>query len=254
MNGRNAAGPVLTVADMCKVREKAGTRFELRIPAFQAAAGEFVAVVGQSGCGKSTLLDLLGLVLRPDEAREFSLLPREGKDRATDLRRLPEKMLAALRCRDIGYVLQTGGLLPYLTVRANIMLPCRLNGYPEGLAERRARSLAVMLGIDGQLDKKPAFLSGGQRQRAAIARALAHSPRLILADEPTAAVDNFTAREIRDILKHIAAEQQTALIMVTHDRELIRGHVDRTVGFAVEKTADGQVVSTLLEDAADGEE
>lgn len=232
---------------MLKSREKGGMRFDLRIPSFRADAGEFVAVVGQSGCGKSTLLDMLGLVLRPDAAQEFSLVPRLKKRASVNLLRMPERMLALLRRREIGYVLQSGGLLPYLTVRANIMLPCRLNGYPEDASEERAIMLAGILDIEEHLDKKPAFLSGGQRQRVAIARALAHSPKLVLADEPTAAVDNFTAREIRDAFRRIAAEQQVALIMVTHDRELIKGCTDRIVGFRIEKPARGHVISTLGE-------
>jgi putative ABC transport system ATP-binding protein len=241
------AETVLTIADMLKSREKGGMRFELRVPSFQVKAGEFVAVVGQSGCGKSTLLDMLGLVLKPDQAREFSMVPRLKKNSAVNLMRLPEHLLALLRRREIGYVLQSGGLLPYLSVRANIMLPCRLNGYPEEDSRERAASLAKLLDISEHLDKKPSFLSGGQRQRVAIARALAHGPKMVLADEPTAAVDNFTALEIRDAFRKIAAEQRVGLIMVTHDRELIRGCTDRTVGFYIEKPAPGHVLSTLAE-------
>jgi len=238
---------VLSVTGMLKSREKGGMRFDLRVPCFRVYAGEFVAIVGQSGCGKSTLLDMLGLVLRPDDATEFTLVPRLKNRVSLSLLRLRERQLALLRRREIGYVLQSGGLLPYLTVRENIMLPCRLNGYPEDASADRALGLAHMLGILEQLDKKPAFLSGGQRQRVAIARALAHSPRLVLADEPTAAVDNFTAREIRDAFRHIAAVQQVALVMVTHDRELIRGCTDRTVSFAIHKPGPGHIVSTLTE-------
>jgi putative ABC transport system ATP-binding protein len=249
LSGHIDSEAVLTVADMLKSREKGGMRFELRIPSFRVNAGEFIAVVGQSGCGKSTLLDMLGLVLKPDKAREFSLVPRLKKKISVNLMRLPEPLLALLRRRDIGYVLQSGGLLPYLSVRANIMLPCRLNRYPDDLSEKRAVGLAKMLDIAEHLDKKPAFLSGGQRQRVAIARALAHSPKLVLADEPTAAVDNFTAREIRDAFRRIAAEQGVGLVMVTHDRELVRDCTDRTIGFLIEKPAPGHVISTLAETA-----
>lgn len=248
--GRDAAG-VLRVSRMLKIREKGGARFELRVPSFHADAGEFVAVVGQSGCGKSTLLDMLGLVLRPDEAEVFTLTPRLKKNVAVSLIRLPEHLLALLRRREIGYVLQSGGLLPYLSVRDNIMLPCRLNDYPEDASRERAEALAHLLDISGQLDKKPAFLSGGQRQRVAIARALSHSPKLVLADEPTAAVDNQTACEIRDAFRAVAAEQRVALVMVTHDRELIKGRTDRTVGFVLEKPEPGHVRSTVTE-IADG--
>ncbi len=245
--------PVLAVRNMVKSREKGGMRFELRIPSLDVGTGEFVAVVGASGCGKSTLLDMLGLVLRPDSADAFTLAPRL-KNRAevrVDLRRKSERVLAMLRRREIGYVLQSGGLLPYLTVRDNILLPCLLNRYPAQPSLRQAVALARQLGIEDQLDKKPAHLSGGQRQRAAIARALAHGPGLVLADEPTAAVDKLTAIDIRDAFRALAGARGVALIMVTHDRELIRGCADRTVTFAVEKTAPRHVVSTLTE-ASDG--
>jgi putative ABC transport system ATP-binding protein len=246
----NSARPtVLTVKNLVKTREKGGVRFELRIPSLEVAAGEFLAVVGASGCGKSTLLDMLGLVLKPDSADIFALTPclknRTG-DR-TDLLNKSERVLSRLRRREIGYVLQSGGLLPYLTVRENILLPCLLNRHPAGQAEEEAERLARQLGIIDHMSKKPAHLSGGQRQRVAIARAMAHAPCQVLADEPTAAVDHLTALEIRDAFRALANEQGVALIMVTHDRNLIKGCADRHVTFDVRKIASGHTLSTLVE-------
>jgi putative ABC transport system ATP-binding protein len=235
---------------MKKIREKGGMHFELHVPSFSVHAGEFVAVVGESGCGKSTLLDILGLVLRPDAVGRFFLKRRTQREPA-DLATLSEQGLSLCRRKDIGYVMQSGGLLPYLSVLDNIVLPCRINAYPDKLSLKRAKVLAETLGIGAHLDKKPAFLSGGQRQRAAIARALVHMPRLVLADEPTAAVDNITACEVRDAFQRTAAEQMAAVILVTHDRGLIRGKVDRTVTFSLQKRKPGYVVSTLTE-SADG--
>jgi putative ABC transport system ATP-binding protein len=234
---------------MVKIREKGGVRFELRIPSLEVAAGEFLAVVGASGCGKSTLLDMLGLVLKPDAAELFALVPRlkNRQGAKVSLLNRPESVLSKLRRREIGYVLQSGGLLPYLTVRENILLPCLLNRYPVALAEREVERIAQQLGIGDQMDKKPAFLSGGQRQRAAIARAMAHEPCQVLADEPTAAVDHLTAIEIRDAFRALAHEQGVALIMVTHDRNLIKGCADRSVTFDVRKIAPGYTLSTLVE-------
>jgi len=241
--------PVLAVKNMVKIREKGGVRFELRIPSLEVAAGEFLAVVGASGCGKSTLLDMLALVLKPDSADSFTLASRlkfrEG--RTVSLLNKPERVLSVLRRQEIGYVLQSGGLLPYLTVRENIILPCLLNRYPSKRAERETARIAQQLGIGDQLSKKPAHLSGGQRQRVAIARAMAHGPCLVLADEPTAAVDHLTAVEIRDTFRVMAREQDVALIMVTHDRELIKGCVDRNVTFDVRKIGPEHTVSTLME-------
>jgi len=241
--------PVLTVKNMVKTREKGGVRFELRIPSLEVAAGEFLAVVGASGCGKSTLLDMLGLVLKPDVAEVFALAPRLKTKQGARVNLLskPESVLSMLRRREIGYVLQSGGLLPYLTVRENILLPCLLNRYPIEITEEGAERIAEQLGIGDQLNKKPAHLSGGQRQRVAIARAMAHAPCLVLADEPTAAVDHLTALEIRDVFRALAREQRVALIMVTHDRNLIKGCADRSVTFDVRKIAPGHTLSTLVE-------
>jgi len=249
-----AARPVvLAVKNMVKTRERGGVRFELRIPSLEVAAGEFLAVVGASGCGKSTLLDMLGLVLKPDAAELFVLSPRPqaGREDRVDLLNKPESVLSTLRRREIGYVLQSGGLLPYLTVRDNILLPCLLNRYPAERAAQEAERIAQQLGIGDQLSKKPAHLSGGQRQRVAIARAMVHGPCQVLADEPTAAVDHLTAVEIRDAFRALAREQGVALIMVTHDRNLIKGCVDRSVTFDVCKIAPNHTLSTLVE-AHDG--
>jgi len=250
---KEARPPVLAVKNMVKIREKGGVRFELRIPSLEVAAGEFLAVVGASGCGKSTLLDMLGLVLKPDSAALFTLAPSLKTRQGTKLSLLnkPESVLSMLRRREIGYVLQSGGLLPYLTVRENILLPCLLNRYPADFAEKEAERIAQQLGISDQLTKKPAHLSGGQRQRVAIARAMAHGPCQVLADEPTAAVDHLTALEIRDAFRALAREQGVALIMVTHDRQLIKGCADRSVTFNVSKIASGHTLSTLVE-AHDG--
>jgi len=243
--------PVLAVKNMVKIREKGGVRFELRIPSLEVAAGEFLAVVGASGCGKSTLLDMLGLVLKPDSAELFTLAPRlkTRQGAKVNLLNKPERVLSLLRRREIGYVLQSGGLLPYLTVRENILLPCLLNRYPADLAAKETERIAQQLGISDQLTKKPAHLSGGQRQRVAIARAMAHGPCQVLADEPTAAVDHLTALEIRDAFRSLAREQGVALIMVTHDRNLIKGCADRSVTFDVRKIASGHTLSTLVETA-----
>ena len=132
-------------------------------------------------------------------------------------------------------------------MRENILLPCLLNRHPAEPAAKEVERVAQQLGIRDQLTKKPAHLSGGQRQRVAIARAMAHGPCQVLADEPTAAVDHLTALEIRDAFRALAREQDVALIMVTHDRNLIKGCADRSVTFNVRKIAPGHTLSTLVE-------
>lgn len=138
-------------------------------------------------------------------------------DRLWDARRPDE--LAELRSRYIGYVLQDGGLLPYLTVRQNIDLPRRLTGLP---VDAIASDLASKLDIGAQLDKLPAMLSVGQRQRAAIARALAHEPAVIIADEPTAAVDPVNAERIVALLVELTSALGVTLIVATHAHDLVR--------------------------------
>lgn len=227
------AAALLHLKDLTRTREQADARFELAVPDFRVAAGEFVAVVGASGCGKSTLLDMLALVLRPTEATHFRMAGDAGWVDLFDLwRRDDERALAALRRTRLGYVLQTGGLLPFLTVAENIALPARLNGVK--LTRPALEAMAEEIGIRPVLDKKPQYVSGGQRQRAAILRALSHNPDLILADEPTAAVDQERAQAIVADFRRAASERGCAVVMVTHDRELVAPLADRAYTFTLE--------------------
>ncbi|MDL2314608.1 ATP-binding cassette domain-containing protein, partial [Desulfovibrio sp. OttesenSCG-928-C14] len=167
----------LSVRNLVVEREKNGAGFTLRVPFLDVLPGQVLAVVGHSGCGKSTLLDTLALILRPTRAEAFSLFPETGV--AVDLAGASPARLAALRGGAIGYVLQSGGLLSFLSVRDNILLPGKLLSMPGKILERRLDLLAGRMGIADQLHKKPQHLSGGQRQRAAIARALVHGPGLV---------------------------------------------------------------------------
>ena len=232
------------------VREKGGSRFELRVPSLDVHAGECLAVLGGSGCGKSTLLDVLALALRPEEAGCFRLYA--GNDGVQDVPALSAAGLARLRGRHMGYVLQSGGLLSFLSVRDNIALPGRLQGVDAATLEKRIAWLASQLGIDEQLDKKPQHLSGGQRQRAAIARALVHAPLMVLADEPTAAVDQRNAGAICQVFKKIVCAGGAALVLVSHDVQLAKSFADRTVGFDVQNVSPRHVVSTVIPEQTDG--
>jgi putative ABC transport system ATP-binding protein len=234
--------------NVLKVREKGGVYFELMIPYFAVDRGQFVALVGQSGCGKSTLLDVLALVLRVTEAEQFAIrIRRNGYFEWQEVVGLSDRELADIRRTQIGYVLQSGGLLPFLTVRENILLTCHLNGLASGATA--IEQLARQLGIIDQLPKKPKHLSGGQRQRAAIARALAHGPPIVLADEPTAAADRHTAVEIRDVFKTLTKQLGVTLVMVTHNEALIEGVVDRTFEFIVKRVDSNHTRATLAERA-----
>jgi putative ABC transport system ATP-binding protein len=194
----------------------------LSIPRLDVGRGTRLALIGESGSGKSTLLELLAMILRPSSSETFSFKPLPGAggfDVAAGWRGNDADALGRLRSRYIGYVLQYGGLLPYLTVRRNIELPRRLLDLPLDAA---AEGLAHKLGIAQQLDKLPATLSVGQRQRAAIARALAHEPPIVIADEPTAAIDPLNAERIVGLLVRMTEELGVTLILATHAQELVR--------------------------------
>ncbi|NGM24293.1 ATP-binding cassette domain-containing protein [Roseomonas stagni] len=244
--GQVPPAPILALTNAVKLRGSPPLEFRLEIPSFIARAGEFIAVVGESGCGKSTLLDLLALISRPSDASGFMLADAEcgSHDISALWRDGNERALSTLRARSVGYVLQTGGLLPFLTVGGNAELSLALAGRP--LDRDRIRRLAENLGIEGQLRKKPYQLSGGQRQRAAILRALAHNPRIVLADEPTAAVDKTRAGAIVADFRRIAMIERTTVIMVTHDLTLVDDTADRRFGFRLATTAGGGTVSTCV--------
>jgi lipoprotein-releasing system ATP-binding protein len=177
------------------------------------SAGEFVAITGPSGSGKSSLLYLLGLLDRPTEGR----ILLEGRDTA----RLSPPELAALRLARLGFVFQFHFLLPEFSTLDNVLIPIRRRGVLDGRAAReRAMALLESLGLADAAQKLPEQLSGGMRQRAAVARALANDPALILADEPTGNLDTKNAAAVFDIFARLVTEQKRTVIVVTHDAEL----------------------------------
>jgi putative ABC transport system ATP-binding protein len=170
--------------------------------------GEFVAIVGPSGCGKSTLLNLIaGLDVPSGGDVVLGSDSLSGKD---------ESALARLRREHIGFVFQFFNLLDGMTAFENVALPAMIAGMRRPQAERRARDLLDLLGLAGKEREFPALLSGGQRQRLAIARALANEPTLVLADEPTGALDSDGATEILELFRRLHASGQT-ILLVTHD-------------------------------------
>jgi len=223
-------------------RSKGGASFSLTIPEFQIPRGSFTAIVGQSGCGKSTLLDILGLVLSPSSADTFNLVSRHGE--SFEIAGIRAKYLAQIRRHHLGYILQSGGLMPFLSVAENILLARMLNP-KTAMDPEKMEDLVFRLGLQDHLKKKPSQLSGGQRQRAAIARAVAQNPEIILADEPTGSVDKYTAAKIRDLLLKCAREQDIAVLIVTHDESLVSGIADATYSFELTQRGDGELRSIL---------
>src|SRR5215471_14716756 len=195
------------------------------------AAGEAVAIMGPSGSGKSTLLNLIAGMDRPTTGAV-----RVGDERV-DL--LSETGVARFRRRQVGMIFQFFNLLDDMTVLDNILLPAQLAGTRTAPARKRAQELLASLRIGHRRDAYPARLSGGERQRVAIARALVNRPAVLLADEPTGALDTASGDEIGALLLDLNAAGQT-LILVTHNPELAARYTHRTIAIA-----DGRVVSDI---------
>lgn len=182
--------------------------------------GEFVVIVGRSGSGKSTLLNLIAGLDFPSSG-EIRLLGQS-------LTELTEEQRAKLRCHSLGFVFQFFNLIPTLTVAENIRLPMALNGIAKNEAKSRTNTLLHDLAMAECGQRFPEELSGGEQQRIAIARAMAHRPAVVLADEPTGNLDLETARDVLELLDQTCRAQGTTLIMATHSREVI-GLADRVL-------------------------
>ncbi len=193
------------------------------------AEGEFVAIVGESGSGKSTLLHLLGALDAPTAGTV------ELQGRRYDA--LDPQELAELRNRSIGFVFQFHHLLRDFTAHENVMLPLQIAGAPPAEARQRASHLLEAVGLSGRVTHLPSALSGGEQQRVAVARALATSPAVLLADEPSGNLDRPTAERLHDLLASVTREFGTALVCVTHN-PLLAARADRVL-----TVVDGQLAT-----------
>jgi putative ABC transport system ATP-binding protein len=223
-------GHAIQVSDVVKAYPlSAGEFIAIDHLSLDIAHGEFVAVVGRSGSGKTTLLNLLAGIDRPTSGTV--------RVAGADLGSLSESGLAAWRGRNVGLVFQFFQLLPTLTVIENAMLPMDFaKKIPADERRDRAQHLLARMGVGDQADKVPATLSGGQQQRAAIARALANDPPILLADEPTGNLDSTTAEAVLELFADLNTDGQT-IVVVTHERD-IRSIADREVTLM-----DGRVVT-----------
>ena len=207
--------PLVELIDIAKHFGEGTARVDaLRGVSFRIHAGEVVGLRGPSGSGKTTVLNIVGCILEPSAGRMKleGQLVYDGKWLRQDLRRL--------RLEKIGFIFQYHNLLPFLTCTENVAVVLHLAGYTPDEARARAIELIDYLEVGHRKHAFPAQLSGGEAQRVAIARALANHPRIILADEPTAALDSERARIVMDLLRRVALEQRAAIITVTHDEKI----------------------------------
>jgi putative ABC transport system ATP-binding protein len=196
-------------------------------------AGEVMMLLGPSGSGKTTLLSVMGGILRATQG--------SVKIAGQEIAGLDERKLPAIRLNNIGFIFQGFNLFPALNALENVEIALELR---KGIPKRRAAELLEAVGLKDKFKSYPADLSGGQKQRVAIARALAGNPPVILADEPTAALDTVSGRVVMDLLSGLAHEQNRAVVVVTHDARVL-SYGDRTV-----EIADGRIQSKKQQEVA----
>lgn len=199
---------------------------------FSARAGEVVFLMGPSGSGKTTLLSIMGCILRATSG--------SVKIRGQEVAQLPERELPRVRLAHIGFIFQGFNLFPALNVRENVALALDLKRIRGRQADQQAMELLERVGLAHKAKELPANLSGGQKQRVAIARALAGDPEIVLADEPTAALDGASGRAVLELLRELAHERGRAVVIVTHDSRALT-YADRIVHIEDGKIEDGKI-------------
>lgn len=223
--------PVVDVRGVFKRFHQGGDCIDaLKDVSLQVGHSELVMIVGPSGCGKTTLLSVIAGTLFFDRG-EIDLFGHS-------LHRMTEKEITNFRRKYIGFIFQQYHLIPTLNCLENVSIPLLLNSVHPSEAEQRAAIALSQVGLKGREKDNPRKLSGGQQQRVAIARALVHEPKLVICDEPTAALDADTGIRVMDLLKEIAAMDDRCLLIVTHDNRIFK-YANRIV-----KMDDGQVIPT----------
>jgi len=202
----------------------------------QVKPGELVAILGPSGSGKTTLLTAIGLINEPTHGKvviDGTTVADEGWRPGLDLKKI--------RREKLGFIFQAHNLIPFLSAQENVMIALEINGVPKQAAQERAAELLAALNLGHRLGNYPSALSGGECQRVAIARALANRPKVILADEPTAALDTENGKNVMALLKKLAVENHSAILVVTHDHRMVEGF-DR-----IFEVHDGRIVNEAAE-------
>ena len=205
-------GALIEFRDVCKFYQMGDTTVKAANHiSFQIQKGEFVAIVGQSGSGKSTCMNIIGCLDVPTSGAYLL----DGQD----VGQMNKNQLAEIRNKMLGFIFQQYNLLPKLTLLENVEVPLMYAGMPRSERNERAKIALEMVGLGNKLRHKPAQLSGGQQQRVSIARALAGDPAVILADEPTGALDSHTGREVLTMLQQLHAAGNT-VVLITHDNSI----------------------------------
>jgi putative ABC transport system ATP-binding protein len=220
-----AASTVTRTAVSCSAVTKSFGTGDTRVQVLrgvdvEVAAGEITLLVGPSGCGKTTLISIIAGLLEPTGG-DVRIFDRRLGDLRGDA-------LVAFRAATIGFVFQQYNLLPALTAAENASLPLLVQGVRRSAAIQAAREMLAAVGLGAKADARPAQLSGGQQQRVAIARALVHRPRLLVCDEPTAALDAESGRTVMELLRRVSVDADRAVIVVTHDSR-VYGYGDRII-------------------------
>ena len=192
---------------------------EVEVPALKGVSvkikkGDFVAIIGASGSGKSTMMNLIGCLDIPSRGSIYL--------KSQDISRLSESDLASLRGRTIGFIFQQYNLIQSMSAFENVKLPLEFLEYNDREATDRAKEILALVGLKDKMHHRPTQLSGGQQQRVSIARSLASDPEIVLADEPTGALDSVTGREVLEMLHSLWKEKGKTIIMVTHDLNLAK--------------------------------
>ena len=205
-------GALIEFRDVCKFYQMGDTTVKAANHiSFQIQKGEFVAIVGQSGSGKSTCMNIIGCLDVPTSGAYLL----DGQD----VGQMNKNQLAEIRNKMLGFIFQQYNLLPKLTLLENVEVPLMYAGMPRSERHERAKIALEMVGLGNKLRHKPAQLSGGQQQRVSIARALAGDPAVILADEPTGALDSHTGREVLTMIQQLHAAGNT-VVLITHDNSI----------------------------------
>ena len=231
-NKNNLDGVAVKTSTVCKGFGSGETRTEvLKEVNFEARMGELLLLVGPSGCGKTTLLSVIAGTLTVDRGEVVAF--------NAPLHTMDKKAVTRFRAENIGFIFQQYNLIPTLNCIENAL---RIQGATAAVAEKRAAEVLTQVGLGTRMHHRPNMLSGGQQQRVAIARALVHDPKLIICDEPTAALDSENGAKVVEILKNVAAKPDRCVIIVTHDNRIFK-YADRMVHMEdgrISQTQEGQ--------------